>query len=272
MSCPSDDQVGGPRPGRAAGRSGGCDRRQQPRQPADRPRLRTDLRRRRPRAAGKIQRETQTGTPGQNHDLPPNHHHGPHYHGRVRTWIGWRFGGRRLTRSRAEHAVQAKVARQPRVLPRRTACSAAETMCSASMPAAARSASGGPLPGRSVTARRTRGVPAAASARTPATVSPMPPSAQWSSTVSSASVSPAAARIVVGVDRLDRVEVDHPRRDALAGELVGGGEAFVQGDAGADQRDLVLGAGAQRAAAADLEALAGLVEHRRRARGWCACS
>ena len=54
---------------------------------------------------------------------------------------------------------------------------------------------GGPLPGRPVTARRTSGVLAAASARTPATVSPMPPSAQWSSTVMSALVSPAAAKI-----------------------------------------------------------------------------
>ena len=42
-----------------------------------------------------------------------------------------------------------------------------------------------------------------------------------------------------GVDRLDRVEVDDPGRDAAAGELLGGGQRFVQGDAGADERDVV---------------------------------
>ena len=119
-------------------------------------------------------------------------------------------------------------------------------MWAASIPAAASSASGGPLPGRSVTARLVSGVPTPASARTPATVSPIPPSAQWSSTVTSAPVSSAALSSVVGVDRLDRVEVDHPGGDPLAGELVGGGQAFVQGDAGADQGDRVVVARSER--------------------------
>ena len=120
----------------------------------------------------------------------------------------------------------ANVSNQPRW---QSTDSTAATMCAASMPAAASSASGGPLPGRSVTARRTSGVPAPASARTPATVSPMPPSAQWSSTVTSALVSAAAVEHGVGVDRLDRVEVDHPGRDPLPGELVGGGRGIRAG-------------------------------------------
>ena len=44
----------------------------------------------------------------------------------------------------------------------------------------------------------------------------------------------------LGVDRLDRVQVDDPGVDAGAGQLIGGGQAFVQGDPGTDQRDLVV--------------------------------
>ena len=41
----------------------------------------------------------------------------------------------------------------------------------------------------------------------------------------------------VGVDGLDRVEVDHARVDPVKRELIGRTEAFVQGDARTDQRD-----------------------------------
>ena len=64
------------------------------------------------------------------------------------------------------------------------------------------------------------------------------------------------------VDRLDRVEVDHPGRDLLRRQLVGGGEAVVQRHAGADERDLVLGALAHDLGAADLEGLVGPVDGR----------
>ena len=60
---------------------------------------------------------------------------------------------------------------------------------------------------------------------------------------------PAARRIRggderVGVDGLDRIEVDHARVDAVQRELIGRTEAFVQGDARTDQRDGIRWAGA----------------------------
>src|SRR5580693_6495289 len=42
-----------------------------------------------------------------------------------------------------------------------------------------------------------------------------------------------------GVGGLDRVQVDDPGVDAVGGQLVGRGQAFVQGDPGADLGDLV---------------------------------
>jgi hypothetical protein len=46
-----------------------------------------------------------------------------------------------------------------------------------------------------------------------------------------------------GVDRLDRVQVEDAGADPVAAKFVRGGQAVVQGDPGADQRDLVVGAG-----------------------------
>ena len=40
----------------------------------------------------------------------------------------------------------------------------------------------------------------------------------------------------VGVDRLDRIRVDHARVDPVPRELIGRAEAFVHCDAGADER------------------------------------
>ena len=65
------------------------------------------------------------------------------------------------------------------------------------------------------------------------------------------------------VDRLDGIQVDHPRADAFRGQLLRGGQRLVQRDAGADDRhDVVIGP-AHDAAATDVERLAGLVEDRR---------
>ena len=66
----------------------------------------------------------------------------------------------------------------------------------------------------------------------------------------------------LGVDRLDRVEVDDAGGDAFLGQRVGGLERLVHGDPGRDHGHVV--AVAQRAAAADLEGLVGVVEDTRR--------
>ena len=83
--------------------------------------------------------------------------------------------------------------------------------------------------------RAARPAPASPRRRAPpSTASPSPPSGQWSSTVTiRPPVASAAARKVSRVDRLDRVEVDHPRRDALALELLGRLQRLVQRDPGA---------------------------------------
>src|SRR5438067_3355214 len=59
-----------------------------------------------------------------------------------------------------------------------------------------------------------------------------------------------------GVDGLDRVQVDHPGADALLPQLVGRGEAGVQGDPGADQGHLVVVGRTERLGAAHRERLA----------------
>ena len=53
-----------------------------------------------------------------------------------------------------------------------------------------------------------------------------------------------------GVDRLDRITVDDPDVDALRGQLIGGAQALVQRDAGADQGNRVPLAGAEHLGAA----------------------
>ena len=73
-------------------------------------------------------------------------------------------------------------------------------------------------------------------------------------------VSRAACDHRVGVERLDGVEVDDAGADAGGGEDVGGGERLVHGDAGGEQRHVVVVGGAQGARAADREALAGRVD------------
>ena len=76
------------------------------------------------------------------------------------------------------------------------------------------------------------------SAKAASTASPIPPSGQWSSTVTiRPPVASAAARSVVRVDRLDRVEVDHPgARCPSCAERVGGLERLVHRDPGGDDR------------------------------------
>ena len=63
----------------------------------------------------------------------------------------------------------------------------------------------------------------------------------------------------LGVDRLDRVEVDHARLDPVAGQRLRRLQRLVERDPGADQGDVV--ALAQRPRAADREVLVGRVEH-----------
>ena len=82
--------------------------------------------------------------------------------------------------------------------------------------AACSSSSGVPESGISRTASLCTGGRSSASASASSTASPRPPSGQWSSTVTIAPHSRAAARTRLGVDRLDRVAVDHARRDAVA--------------------------------------------------------
>ena len=65
-----------------------------------------------------------------------------------------------------------------------------------------------------------------------------------------------------GVDRLDRVQVDDPGADPLAGQLVGRGQAFVQGHPGPDQGHLVVIGLAEHLGAADREGLRRVVQHR----------
>src|SRR5918996_4088999 len=62
------------------------------------------------------------------------------------------------------------------------------------------------------------------------------------------------------VDRLERVEIDDARRDAVFGQAVGCGERLAHRDPGGDDRDVVLVGGAQDAAAADLELLVRTVD------------
>src|SRR5487761_1091975 len=62
------------------------------------------------------------------------------------------------------------------------------------------------------------------------------------------------------VHRLDGVEVDHPGRDALVAERVGGGDAVVQGDTTPDEGDVVLRCCLQHLGAADGKLLAGRIE------------
>ena len=70
---------------------------------------------------------------------------------------------------------------------------------------------------------------------------------------------------------LTRVQVQDAGADAVAAELVRGGQAVVQGHAGADQRHLVAGAGPDDLGPADREFLVRPVQHRVRAAGRCAC-
>src|SRR5262249_46873355 len=63
-----------------------------------------------------------------------------------------------------------------------------------------------------------------------------------------------------GVDWLDGVAVDDAGGDPFGGQGLGGVQAFVQGDSGADQSDLVVVAGAEHLGAADGEGLPGVVE------------
>ena len=67
----------------------------------------------------------------------------------------------------------------------------------------------------------------------------------------------------LGVDRLDRVEVDHAGVDSFLREHVRRAQRFVDRHAGADERHLVLVGRAHHPAAADLELLVGVVDHRR---------
>ncbi len=62
------------------------------------------------------------------------------------------------------------------------------------------------------------------------------------------------------VDRLDRVEIDHAGGDPVGGERVGRLDRLVQRHAGADQRDLIVVAGAHHLGAADVELLVGAVD------------
>ena len=66
----------------------------------------------------------------------------------------------------------------------------------------------------------------------------------------------------VGVDRLDRVGVNHSRRDPVLLERVGRLQRLVHRDARADDRDVVVVRRADDAAAADFELLVGPVDHR----------
>src|SRR6185437_15294383 len=69
------------------------------------------------------------------------------------------------------------------------------------------------------------------------------------------------------VDGLDGIAVDDACGDAVSGQLVGGGQAFVQGHPSADEGDLVVVAGAELLGPADRELLAGLVQDRVSAAG-----
>ena len=81
---------------------------------------------------------------------------------------------------------------------------------------------------------------------------------------------PAGRRRGVGqggpVDGLDRVQVDDPGRDPVAGQVVGGAQALVHGDARPDQRDLVAAGGPQHLAPANRKRLPGRIENRPAAR------
>ena len=55
----------------------------------------------------------------------------------------------------------------------------------------------------------------------------------------------------VDIDGLDRIQVDDAGPDAVAGQLLGRGQAFVQGDPGTDQGHVVLGGGSHRLGAPD---------------------
>src|SRR5256714_13701494 len=64
------------------------------------------------------------------------------------------------------------------------------------------------------------------------------------------------------VDGLDTVEVDNPRLDSVAFELVGGCQAVVDRHTGADQDDPVVRVAADQLGAANGEPGAGIIEHR----------
>ncbi len=95
-------------------------------------------------------------------------------------------------------------------------------------------------PGIVRTARRTRRGTGRPSMNASRTASPRPPSSRWSSTVSRQPVLLGGLAQGATVDGLDRVQVDHPDRDALAAERLGGGQRLVDGDARGDDGQPVL--------------------------------
>ena len=115
-------------------------------------------------------------------------------------------------------------------------------------PRACSSSSGVPDVGISRTASLRTGGRSSASASASSTASPRPPSGQWSSTVTIAPHSRAAARERRRVDRLDRVAVDHARLDAVAGERLRRRDRLVDGDAAGHDRHVVALAHDARAA------------------------
>ena len=66
----------------------------------------------------------------------------------------------------------------------------------------------------------------------------------------------------LGVDGFQRVKIDHPGPDPLAGQKVGRGQTVVQGHARSDQRHLVVGAGGDHFGPADGKDLVRRVQHR----------
>ena len=141
---------------------------------------------------------------------------------------------------------------------------AASAMCSASMPAAASSSSGFPRTasahGELDDARRLLGVGERGEhGLAEAALRPVVLDGD-----EAALASPRPRRAALGVERLDRVEVDHPRRDSVLCERIRGGQRLVHGDSGGDDRDLVLVGRPQHAAASDLELLVRSVEDGRR--------
>ena len=106
------------------------------------------------------------------------------------------------------------------------AARAASAMCSASIPASARSAAGGPT--AAARARRARAGSRRAALRERGQHR-LAEAALGSVVLDGDDRHPDAGE-GVAVDRLDRVAVDHARGDALLGERVGGAERLVQRD------------------------------------------